>query len=394
MLGVVVSCLGKTSETYISSHIANLSPAGTAVCTLSRFENPAWVPEWPVLRLYQSDARLMEALRRVVGAASREGLRRIDLMRIAFWLASNHIDVVLCEYLQVAVSVADVCRRMGVPVVAHAHGYDVTGLSRDAEWRARYREVLPGIDAVVVVSRAMKAQVMEFGVPADRIHVIPCGTDVRVGSNAQRHSQRELYKLVAVGRMIPKKGPIFLLESFRRIRQACPKAELFVVGQGDLMEAVSQFVRATALEHCVHLLGELPNASVRLLLADADLFLQHSVTAVDGDEEGLPVSILEAMAEGVPVVSTYHAGIPEAVQDGETGFLVRPGDCQAMADRSVALLCSAELRNTFGLAAQERVKATFSSAVELRELRLVLANCCPAAGGITSQGLTARADAL
>ena len=379
MLGVIVSCIGKTSETYISSHIANLSPAGTAVCSLSPVDNPAWAPEWPVLRLYHSDVWPLQALRRVAGAASRESLLRIDLSRIAFWLATNRIDVVLCEYLQVAVSVADVCRRMRIPLVAHAHGYDVAGLSRDAVWGARYRAVLPRIDAVVVVSRAMKAQVMEFGVSADRIHVIPCGTDVRAESNAQRHGNRELFKIVAVGRLIPKKGPIFLLEAFRRVRQACPRAELFVVGEGPLMEAVSQFVRATELEDCVHLLGELPNASVRLLLGDADLFLQHSVTALDGDQEGLPVSILEAMAEGVPVVSTHHAGIPEAVQDGETGFLVQPGDCQAMADRTVQLLLDEDLRRTMGVAAQERVKASFSIAGELRELRLVLAKCCPAA---------------
>ncbi|HET7694542.1 MAG TPA: glycosyltransferase [Vicinamibacterales bacterium] len=116
-----------------------------------------------------------------------------------------------------------------------------------------------------------------------------------------------------------------------------------------------------------------------LLLGDADLFLQHSVTALDGDEEGLPVSILEAMAEGVPVVSTHHAGIPEAVQDGETGFLVPPGDCQAMADRTVRLLFDEDLRRTMGVAAQKRVEASFSIAGELRELRLVLAKCCPSA---------------
>ncbi|HEY8510006.1 MAG TPA: glycosyltransferase, partial [Steroidobacteraceae bacterium] len=97
----------------------------------------------------------------------------------------------------------------------------------------------------------------------------------------------------------------------------------------------------------------------------ADLFLQHSVVdPVTGDEEGLPVAILEASASALPVVSTVHAGIPEAVDDGVSGFLVKEGDVQGMADAIVALASDGQRRIEMGLAGWRRVREQFSTARE------------------------------
>jgi glycosyltransferase involved in cell wall biosynthesis len=100
--------------------------------------------------------------------------------------------------------------------------------------------------------------------------------------------------------------------------------------------------------------------------------LQHSVTAEDGDEEGLPVSILEAMAEGVPVVSTLHAGIPEAVRHGETGLLVEPGNCRAMAESACDLLRDEPLRRRMGATARKVVVTRFSLDGQIGALRNII----------------------
>lgn len=181
------------------------------------------------------------------------------------------------------------------------------------------------------------------------------------------------HRLLAVGRLIAKKGPIFLLETLRLVRERGVDARLDIIGDGSFREPMRQFIRATKLADHVRLLGELPNAEVRERMREAQVFVQHSITAENGDAEGLPVAIIEAMAESVPVVSTIHAGIPEVVQDGVTGFLVKPGDSERMASRVADLLENPTLRLTMGAAGRQRITREYSLDAELARLRGVLA---------------------
>jgi colanic acid/amylovoran biosynthesis glycosyltransferase len=369
MLGVVVSTLGKQSETYIAHHIGSVLPGKTVVCCLAAYDNPQWRPAAPVFEPYRSRHRSVQLVRSVLSVIAPSRLTSLDLARIGLWFTRHDVRVVLCEYLQVAVSVADMCRRLRIPVVAHAHGYDIAAQPKANSWWAEtYRRELPQLAEIVVVSQKMKEQVLEYGVSADRVHVIACGT-VASKVACRGPVDRERYKLVAVGRLIAKKGPMFLLEAFRQIRNRGVAADLIVIGDGPFLEPMKQWIASTGLNTGVQLLGGLSNDEVRRHLADADLFLQHSITAEDGDEEGLPVSILEAMAEGVPVVSTRHAGIPEAVRHGETGFLVEPGDCKGMADMAIELLADQSLRRRMGLAARDVVSAKFSLETNICVLR-------------------------
>jgi colanic acid/amylovoran biosynthesis glycosyltransferase len=155
---------------------------------------------------------------------------------------------------------------------------------------------------------------------------------------------------LAVGRMVGRKSPILLLDAFRRASESCPALTLDVVGAGPLLAAALQFVRAFGLESRVTMHGALPESAVQQLMRRADMFLQHSVVGVNGDEEGLPNAVLEAMAAGLPVVSTRHAGIPEAVEDGVSGYLVSERDTVRMAERIVTLAADAGLRTSMGRA--------------------------------------------
>jgi colanic acid/amylovoran biosynthesis glycosyltransferase len=371
LLGFVVAAVGRASETYISRHINSLAPGLSTVCSLSPHPNPQWRSNAPVMELFCARSATVETLRRLVGAAAPLGLQRLDAMRLSLWLAKNQVKVVFCEYLPVALLAAPVCRRLRIPVVAHAHGYDITAYPRQPGWGERYRRQLPLLDDVVVVSSLMKEQVLRYGVTPERVHVIPCGTDVPRAADPLTDPHDKPVILVAVGRLVAKKGPLFLLESFRRIRSRVP-ATLLVIGDGPFREPMEQFIKATGLEDSVVLLGEVPHAEIRMHLRRATVFLQHSVTANDGDEEGLPVSILEAMSESVPVVATDHAAIRDAVHHEKTGMLVSPGDCAAMADSTVQLLTQPNLRVGMGAAARACVESSFSVENELRDLRSIL----------------------
>jgi glycosyltransferase involved in cell wall biosynthesis len=278
--------------------------------------------------------------------------------------------VLLGEYLDASLPWLSVCQELGISLVGHAHGYDVSRRLREPFYRReylRYRET----QGIVTMSRSSRLRLIELGLAAAAIHVIPYGIDVP--DVCPQRPDRAGLRLLAVGRMVAKKAPIMLLEAFRRATALVGELRLDHVGAGPLLPAAAQFVAATELDAQVCLHGGQDNSTVQRLMREADIFVQHSMTDPEtGDEEGLPVSILEAMAMGLPVVATDHAGIPEAIEDGITGFLVAEGDTRSMAARIEQLACDPELRRTMGQAGWKRASEHFQWDRERRELLRVL----------------------
>jgi glycosyltransferase involved in cell wall biosynthesis len=161
--------------------------------------------------------------------------------------------------------------------------------------------------------------------------------------------------------MVPKKAPILTLDAFRQAAASNPSLGLDYVGSGLLLQDAIRFVGEFGMQKAVTLHGGKPHSFVQRLMENGDIFVQHSITDPDdGDEEGLPVAILEAMASGLPVVATRHAGIPEAVEDGVTGFLVEEGDIQSMKDKILLLAQDCKLRHAMGAAGWDRARNRFS----------------------------------
>ena len=244
-------------------------------------------------------------------------------------------------------------------------------------------------DGVIAVTGETRRRLIDLGLRGERIHVVPCG--VAVPPESPVRVEREFVRCVAIGRMVGKKAPLMTLAAFRLAAARCDRLRLDMIGGGPLFEAAEEYVRQMNLGDRVRLLGPQHHAAVLRALREADVFVQHSVTdPVTGDEEGLPVSILEAMAQAVPVVSTRHAGIPEAVRDGVTGLLVDEGDVAAMADHLVTLGTDARARAQLGAAGWRRVKESFSwerecaLLTDLLGLEPLRANAAPASAPASS----------
>jgi colanic acid/amylovoran biosynthesis glycosyltransferase len=285
-------------------------------------------------------------------------------------LAAAEVEVVLIEYLDVWLSVVPWLVRRGLRVFGHAHGYDVSVRLGEPWWREQYR-AYDSATGVITVSEHARRRLVDIGLDEAQVSVIPCGVDVP-GAVPHR-APREEVVVAAVGRMVAKKHPLATIEAFRRASVEVDGLRLVMLGDGPLLEDARVAVRAAGLEDRVELLGARPHRDVVDLLARADVFAQHSVVSpTNGDEEGLPVGVLEAMASGLPVVSTRHAGIPEAVEEGVTGLLVQEGDVDAMAAALVELGRDPQRRVTLGLAGHARAAARFSWAREQRDLRALL----------------------
>ena len=337
-LAVFGTGIGDVAETFIRRHMVDLLPGGTVVMveTGNKPNGVYWSVPGPVLALddVQSD---------YLGTVTR-------------FLVEHGVRTFLGEYLDVSLPWLSLTQKLGIRFFGHAHGYDVSERLRDPKTRADYMK-FRSADGIITVSQLSRSMLIDLGLAAEKIHVVPCG--VEVPANAPRRPQRELIRCLVVSRMVAVKGPIFVLDAFRRATEVNPDLRLDFIGSGPLLPAARQYCQVSGLEDRAVLHGAQPHGVVRQMMAGADIFLQHSLLEPDtGAVEGLPVAILEAMACGLPVVATLHGGIPEAVADDATGYLVREGDTQGMADRIVALARSEELRRRLGeggwLAARER----------------------------------------
>jgi colanic acid/amylovoran biosynthesis glycosyltransferase len=373
-LAVFTYQLGSLSETFIRRHIEDLLPGGTTVVSaIDKDEYGGnWTVDCPVLVLERAERdrlrhQILAAVLRTAGCNYyRE--RGVDAVRAL--LRKNGVQVVLAEYLHTWVRWVEVVKDLGIRFFVHGHGVDVSRYLKDETWRKRYA-VYGKADGVITMSQANKRRLGSCGLEPEKIHVVPYGVSVPPAMTGR--VRRDTVRCLAVGRMVAKKAPILTLDAFRRALEKNPRLRLDYVGGGDLLPAAMQFVRAFELEGRVRLHGARPSDHILRLMRESDIFLQHSVTdPITGDEEGLPVSILEAMANGMPVLSTRHAGIPEAVLEGETGYLVDEGDSSGMAERLIELGSSPDLRAKMGEAGWRRAAACFSWERERGELLRVL----------------------
>jgi glycosyltransferase involved in cell wall biosynthesis len=224
--------------------------------------------------------------------------------------------------------------------------------------------------AVIAVSRAMERKLISLGAPPQKVHYNPYGVDCREFAGADPATAPPLF--VAVGRFVEKKAPDLTLQAFAEVRRAVPEARLRIVGDGPLLERCRELVIDLGIADTVTFLGAQPHSVVREEMRRARCFVQHSVEATSGDSEGTPVSVLEAGASGLPVVATRHAGIPDVVAEGHTGFLVDEHDVAGMASHMLQLARDPVLAGKLGQAASRRIQESFSKDQSLNRLWAII----------------------
>ena len=200
----------------------------------------------------------------------------------------------------------------------------------------------------------------------ERLNVIHCGVDL--GNLPFRDGGREQDLIVTVGRLDPIKGFDVLLDALGELKRRGRRFRCQVIGDGPLRGTLQAGIDRQGLSTGVELLGARPQAEVRQALGRASIFTLPSRIAPGGDRDGIPVSLMEAMAAGAPVVSTRVSGIPELVEDQSEGLLVPPQDPRALADALARLLDDGALRRRLALAARAKIVRDFDAAGEASKL--------------------------
>ena len=263
-------------------------------------------------------------------------------------------------------------RISGIPFSFTAHAHDIF---------VEDQLLAPKIaDAALVatISRYNVRHLARWGAEraGDRMQVVHCGVDF--SELAENLDRRSADHLVTVGRLDPIKGFDVLVAALGLLARRGVAFRCTVIGEGPLRPMLEAQVRAEGLESRVALVGAKPQEFVRAALDDAAVFVMPSVPTPEGNQDGIPVALMEAMATGGAVVSTRVSGIPELVNDGRNGLLVAPGDAAALAEALQRLFGDAALRRELGRAARATVAAEFDARREADQLLgHIAARCAP-----------------
>jgi glycosyltransferase involved in cell wall biosynthesis len=363
-LAVFTPQLGTVSETFIRRHIEDLLPGRTVIVAWhsSHHMDGHWVAPVPTLFLDRRAASIPFRLARRVRVPERRLLDRA----VGRFLRRHKVDLVLGEYLHLFVDFVPLLDHMGMPYVVQGHGIDLSAALRDPHKAEQYF-AYKSARAVLTRSELHRRRLVELGLPAANLHVNPGGVDLPAA--IPRRGVEAGKRLLAIGRMTAKKGPLHLLEAFRLAASQDGALRLDYVGAGELFPAARQFVDAHGLRGRVTLHGVAADEVKQHLLAECGVFVQHSLTdPASGDEEGLPASIQEAMAHGLAVISTRHSGIADAVDEGSTGLLVAEGDTQGMAAAMLELSAECGLTTRMGHAGHAKAERLYTWTAERSRL--------------------------
>ena len=349
------------SETFIRDQIAQFSKTDEVfsihTCRLPQFDEQG--------RLLSN--RLFWLLHQVIKGVTGKRNNLFGEFGIHRYLVEKKIDVVLANYGLTAAHMVPICAKASVPLVVIFHGHDATDRKLVREYRKLYLDLFTYASAIVAVSKDIGNRLVEMGADESKVYVVPCGVNTD-DFHPQPRLERSK-KFIAIGRFTAKKGPEFTIQAFHRVWLKHPDSKLIMVGaHKGLYTKCEALVHSLGLSEAVTFTGILSHDKLSDLLIGCLAFVQHSMTAPNGDTEGTPVSILEASACGLPIISTYHGGIKEAVIQNVTGFLVEEGDIEGMANY-MTMLIEDQHGAAMGKAGREHIVRNYNQKNQIERIR-------------------------
>lgn len=193
----------------------------------------------------------------------------------------------------------------------------------------------------------------------DKFRVVRCGIDYNKFKKNETKKYNNKVQIFSVGRFVDKKGFIYLIEALKEVRDKRIEFDCRIVGDGPLHEEIEQKVTEYKLNDCVSLVGAVGTIQIRKYLENADVFILPCIQADNGDMDGIPVSLMEAMAFEIPVISTTISGIPELIEDKVSGILVEPKNVDQLQSAIELIINNPKLRKKYGEEGRKKVIQEF-----------------------------------
>ncbi|WP_226570981.1 glycosyltransferase [Mangrovibacter yixingensis] len=291
---------------------------------------------------------------------------------------SPALDLIHAHFAIDGVYALALAKRVKVPLITTLHGFDVTVTAKDLlasrspawiNYLFRQNALKQQGDKFICVSNFIAEQALKNGFPENKLiqHYIGIDTD----KYQQRDESEDTGIILHVARLVEKKGTSVLLNALHQIKKSEKDAQLVIVGDGPLLPQLKAQVTALSLEANVRFVGAISHPEVMQWMRKASMLVLPSLTAKTGDAEGLGMVLLEAAVTGVPVIGTNHGGIPEAIIDGKTGFLVHEGNSHQLSERIIYLMNNKKKNLLFGVNAREYISKKFNMKEQTKVLESI-----------------------
>ena len=299
-----------------------------------------------------------------LGRRNFYAVRGVERRKIEDVISAINPIGLLCHDGPIALKLIEVSQEHKLPLIGYFHGD--FGWLRNRWYRWSLEQKSRKFAAVVVVSQQEREWMVRHGVPANRLHVIPCGAPTTLFVPSRQRRTREV-RFVMASRLAAEKGCKESVLAFADVASQHEDVSLHIYGDGPERKGLEEMVATRDLNGRVKIHGYVSEATLVAAFPECDVLIQHSI-----GREGSPVSIFEAMSCGLPVVATAIGGIVDQVVHGETGFLVAEGDIAAMSRAMLRLAEDVTLRARLGANARNRAVESFDSALMTNRLQELL----------------------
>ncbi len=257
-------------------------------------------------------------------------------------------------------------KKLGIPLVTTFYGYDVSKLAKQKKYQQRYRKLFMEGDCFLVEGTNMGKELQKLGCPAEKIKVFHLGVDInKIDFQERTKSSENNVKLLFAATLTEKKGLKYLIEALPMVIKESSNIQLDIIGEGEEKDNIEKLIEKLGVGEYIQWSGYIPYNDLKQMMYGTDIFIQPSVTASDGNTEGgAPVSLIDAQASGLPVISTFHADIPEVVLNEKTGLLSAEKDVTQLAENIIRLVKNESLRKELGNNGRKHVEENYNMNVQ------------------------------
>lgn len=280
------------------------------------------------------------------------------------FVKKNKVDLLHAHHAQLGQLLLPFKETTSLPLVTSIRGRDATLANQPVGYLENVKMLFNQGERFFPVCQYLAEQINSWGCPAEKIRVLYGGVDLNLFPYREP-KQNDTQNIISIGRLVEKKGHHILMQAFKKIQSKFPKATLTIIGGGELEGYLNSLATQLNLGSSFRLLNRLPKDKIPEMMGQADLFCAPSLTASNGDVEGIPNTIKEAMATGIPVLTTNHAGIPEIITNNQDGILVRENDVDHLAQALEYMLMDRSSWKRFSLAARQKVEENFDQKQQL-----------------------------
>ncbi|MCK9595834.1 glycosyltransferase [Candidatus Pacearchaeota archaeon] len=293
-------------------------------------------------------------------------------IKISSDFKEKNYDIILCHFGTNGYNAINL-KNLGIlngKIVVFFNGRDMSCelISRGDNF---YNELFMQSNLFIPICHFFGDKFLKLGYTPRKIKVLRLGVDCSKFRIASK-TQKDEINILTIARLVEKKGLEYSIRTVAELLKKYPSLRYTIIGDGELKKPLKKLIKKLKAESNILLVGDKPRDEILKCFSETDIFVLSSITAKNGDTEGTPISIMEAMASGIPVVSTYHSGIPEVVKDEVSGFLVSEKDIGSLYKKIELLINNSSLRKKMGIEGRKIIEKDFNIKILNKKLVKIL----------------------